>query len=195
MDGPNACNAGRKLQADVHGWTECLLARAVLSNEYSRHDFVECRMSESVLRHGVRAAASVLLIACGVHATAHYRVYVIGDSVDASQRALMAAMQAHEILPRWHVTAWTMLSAYSLCFAVLLMFSGTLLWWMGKELPATRLRALAAAAALVLFIGVALLGLLAPAPVQMSILSIAALCLAAGSVFGAEARRLPNGTD
>jgi hypothetical protein len=141
-------------------------------------------MSESVLRHGVRAAASVLLIASGVHATAHYRVYVSGDNVDASHRALMAAMQAHEILPRWHVTAWTMLSAYSLCFAILLMFSGTLLWWMGRELPAARLRPLAGAAAFVLFVGVALLGLLDPAPVQMSILLIAALCLGVGGFFG-----------
>jgi hypothetical protein len=141
-------------------------------------------MSESNLRHGVRAAASVLLIASGVHATAHYRVYVSVDGVDASHRALMAAMQAHEILPRWHVTAWTMLSAYSLCFAILLMFSGALLWWMGKELPAVRLRPLAGAAAFVLFLGVALLGLLAPAPVQMSILLIAAVCLGAGSAFG-----------
>jgi uncharacterized membrane protein YfcA len=148
-------------------------------------------MSESVLRNCVRAAASVLLIASGVHATAHYRVYVSGDSVDASRRALMTAMQAYEILPRWHVTAWTMLSAYSLCFAILLMFSGTLLWWMGKELQATRLRPLATAAAFVLFVGVALLGLLDPAPVQMSILAIAAICLAAGSVFGANARNPP----
>ena len=141
-------------------------------------------MSEAVLRHGVRAAASVLLIASGVHATAHYRVYVSGDSADAAHRSLMAAMQAYEILPRWHVTAWTMLSAYSLCFAILLMFGGTLLWWMGKELPAARLRSLASAASLVLFVGVGLLGLLAPAPVQMSILLIAALSLGVGSAFG-----------
>ena len=150
-------------------------------------------MSEAVLRHGVRAAASVLLIASGVHAAAHYRVYVSGDSADAAHRSLMAAMQAYEILPRWHVTAWTMLSAYSLCFAILLMFGGTLLWWMGKELPAMRLRPLAGAASLVLFVGVGLLGLLAPAPVQMSILLIAALCLGAGGMFGASARRLPDG--
>ena len=147
-------------------------------------------MSESMLRHSVRAAASVLLIASGVHATAHYRVYVSGDGGDAAQHALMAAMQAYEILPRWHVTAWTMLAAYSLCFAILLMFAGTLLWWMGKELPATRLRPFASGASLVLFVGVALLALLAPAPVQMSILLIAALCLGAGSVFGANAMRL-----
>lgn len=149
-------------------------------------------MSESILRHSVRAAASVLLIASGVHASAHYRVYVSGDGGDAAQRALMAAMQAYEILPRWHVTAWTMLGAYSLCFAILLMFGGTLLWWMGKELPATRLRPLAGAAALVLFVGVALLGLLAPAPVQMSILLIAALCLGVGSAFGSRAGRVPT---
>jgi uncharacterized membrane protein YfcA len=146
-------------------------------------------MSESVLRNCVRAAASVLLIASGVHATAHYRVYVSGDSVDASRRALMAAMKAYEILPRWHVTAWTMLSAYSLCFAILLMFSGTLLWWMGKELRPTRLRPLATAAALILFVGDVLLGLLDPAPLQMSILLIAAICLAAGSAFGASATK------
>lgn len=148
-------------------------------------------MSEAVLRHGVRAAASVLLIASGVHAAAHYRVYVSGDSADAAHRALMAAMQAYEILPRWHVTAWTMLSAYSLCFAILLMFGGTLLWWMGKELPAMRLRPLASAASLVLFVGVGLLGVLAPAPVQMSILLIAALCLGVGSAFGSRSGRVP----
>jgi hypothetical protein len=141
-------------------------------------------MSESVLRHGIRAAASVLLIASGVHATAHYRAFVHVDTFDASRRALMASMQAYEILPRWRVSAWTMLSAYSLCFAILLMFGGTLLWWMGKELPAARLRPLAGAAAFLLFLGVAMLGLLDPAPVQMSILLIAALCLGLGSLFG-----------
>jgi hypothetical protein len=141
-------------------------------------------MSESALRHGVRSGASVLLIASGVHATAHDRAFVHVDTLDAPRRALMTAMQAYEILPRWGVDAWTMLSAYSLCFAVLLMFGGTLLWWLGKELPAARLRPLAGAAALLLFVGVALLGLLDPAPVQMSILLIAALCLGAGSVFG-----------
>jgi hypothetical protein len=141
-------------------------------------------MSESVLRHGVRAAASVLLIASGVHASAHYRAYVRVDDIDAPRRALMAAMQAYEILPRWHVTAWTMLAAYSLCFAILLMFGGTLLWWMGKELPVARLRPLAGAAAFVLLLGVALLGLLNPAPVQMAILLIAASCLGVGSLFG-----------
>lgn len=141
-------------------------------------------MSESVLRNGVRAAASVLLIASGVHATAHYRAYVRVDSIDAPRRALMAAMQAYEILPRWHVSAWTMLGAYSLCFAILLMFGGTLLWWMGGELPAARLRPLASAAAFVLILGVILLGLFDPAPVQMSILLIAALCLGTGGLFG-----------
>ena len=148
-------------------------------------------MSEPLLRHGVRAAASVLLIASGVHATAHYRAFMRIDTFDAPRRALMRAMQAYEILPRWGVDAWTMLSAYSLCFAILLMFGGTLLWWLGKELPAARLRPLARAAALVLFVGVALLGLFDPAPVQMSILSIAALCLGAGSMFGANAMRSP----
>jgi len=148
-------------------------------------------MSEPALRHGVRAGASVLLVASGVHATAHYRAFVRVDTFDAPRRALMAAMQAYEILPRWGINAWTMLSAYSLCFAILLMFGGTLLWWMGKELPAARLRPLASAAALVLFVGVTLLGLLDPAPVQMSILLIAALCLGVGSAFGSRAGRVP----
>ena len=40
--------------------------------------------------------------------------------------------------------------------------------------------------------GVALLGLLAPAPVQMSILLIAALCLGVGSAFGSRAGRVPT---
>ena len=148
-------------------------------------------MSEPILRHGVRAAASVLLIASGVHATAHYRAFVRVDAFDAPHRALMTAMQAYEISPRWGINGWTMLCAYSLCFSILLMFGGTLLWWLGKELPANRLRPLAGAAAFVLFLGVAFLGLLDPAPVQMSILLMAALCLGVGSAFGSRAGRVP----
>jgi hypothetical protein len=141
-------------------------------------------VSESALRLGVRSAGSVLLIASGVHASVHYRAFVDTASFDAPRRALMQAMRAYAILPRWGVDAWTMLCGYSLCFAILLMLSGTLLWWMGKHLVATRLRPLATATALVLFTGVALLALLDPMPVQMSVLALAASCLGAGVLFG-----------
>jgi hypothetical protein len=142
------------------------------------------QVSETILRLGVRAAASVLLISSGVHATAHYRAYVNVDAFDASHRALMTTLQAYEILPRWHVNAWTMLCGYSVCFAILLMFSGATLWWMGRELPAARLRPLAIASAVLLFVGVAVLGLLDPIPMQMSILAIAGLALGLGGMLG-----------
>jgi hypothetical protein len=141
-------------------------------------------VSESTLRFGVRCAGSVLLIASGVHASVHYRAFVDTASFDAPRRALMDAMRAYAILPRWGVDAWTMLCGYSLCFALLLMLCGTLLWWMGKHLVAARLRPLATAASLVLFAGVALIALLDPMPVQMSVLALAALCLGMGVAAG-----------
>ncbi|HEY6942655.1 LIC_13387 family protein [Dokdonella sp.] len=141
-------------------------------------------MSELALRLGVRSAGSVLLIASGVHASAHYRAFVDTASFDAPRRALMDAMRAYVILPRWGVDAWTMLCGYSLCFAILLMLCGTLLWWMGRHLAATRLRPLAAASALVLCVGIALIASLDPMPVQMSVLALAALCLVLGVLRG-----------
>jgi hypothetical protein len=141
-------------------------------------------VSESALRLGVRSAGSVLLISSGVHASVHYRAFVDTASFDAPRRALMQAMRGYAILPRWGVDAWTMLCGYSLCFALLLMLSGTLLWWMGKHLVANRLRPLATATALVLSAGVAVIALLDPMPVQMSVLALAAASLAAGALFG-----------
>lgn len=141
-------------------------------------------MSETALRAGVRSAGSVLLIASGLHASAHYRAFVDTSSFDAQRHALMAAMRAYAIQPRWGVDAWTMLSGYSLCFAILLMLCGTLLWWMGKHLPAARLRPLAAATALVLSAGIALIAVLDPMPAQMSVLALAALCAGVGAARG-----------
>lgn len=141
-------------------------------------------MSESSLRSGVRGAAAVLLIASGVHATVHYRAFVDVASFDAPRRALMQAMRAYPILPRWGIDAWTMLCGYSVCFALLLMLCGTLLWWMGKHLDASRMRPLATATAIVLFAGVGLLALLDPMPVQMTVLSLAALFLTVGVLRG-----------
>ena len=141
---------------------------------------MEDRMSEAKLRLGVRGAASVLLIASGVHGVAHYRAFVDEAAFDAPRRALMAAMRAYPILPRWQVDAWTMLRGYSLSFAILLMLSGSLLWWLGRELPRVRLRALATATLVILVVAVVLLGIAGPMPVQMVILALAALCLAIG---------------
>lgn len=141
-------------------------------------------MSEKTLRLGVRSAASVLLIASGVHGVAHYRAFVDEATFDASRRALMGAMRAYVVLPRWHVDAWTMLRGYSLSFAILLMLSGTLLWWLGRELAPRRLRALATATLLILIVAVALLGVAGPMPVQMAILALAALCLTIGIIAG-----------
>ncbi len=148
-------------------------------------------MSEKTLRLGVRAAASVLLIASGVHGMAHYRAFVDEAAFDAPRRALMAAMRAYPILPRWQVDAWSMLRGYSLSFALLLMLSGTLLWWLGRELPAARLRALATATLLILVVAVVLLGVAGPMPVQMAILAVAALCLAAGVIGGRHGTDVP----
>lgn len=148
-------------------------------------------MSEKTLRLGVRAAASVLLIASGVHGVAHYRAFVDEAAFDAPRRALMAAMRAYPILPRWQVDAWSMLRGYSLSFALLLMLSGTLLWWLGRELPAARLRALATATLLILVVAVVLLGVAGPMPVQMAILAVAALCLAAGVIGGRHGTDVP----
>ena len=141
-------------------------------------------MSEKTLRLGVRGAASVLLIASGVHGVAHYRAFVDEAAFDAPRRALMAAMRAYPILPRWHVDAWTMLCGYSLSFALLLMLSGTLLWWLGRELPPARLRALASATLLILAAAVVLLGIAGPMPVQMAVLALAAACLAVAVIAG-----------
>ena len=141
-------------------------------------------MSETALRAGVRSAGSVLLIASGVHASVHYRAFVDTASFDAPRRALMEAMRAYAILPRWGVDAWSMLSGYSLCFAILLMLCGTLLWWMGKHLAAVRLRSLATATVLILCAGIALIAVLDPMPVQMSVLALAASCLGVGILRG-----------
>lgn len=141
-------------------------------------------MSEKVLRLGVRGAASVLLIASGVHAAAHYRAFVDEAAFDAPRRALMAAMRAYPVLPGWHVDAWTMLRGYSLSFALLLMLSGTLLWWLGRELPPARLRALATATLLILVVATVMLGMAEPMPVQMAILALAAACLAVAVLTG-----------
>jgi uncharacterized membrane protein YfcA len=137
----------------------------------------------------VRSGASVLLIASGVHAAAHYRAFVDTTRFEADRLALMHAMQAYEILPRWHVSAWTMLCGYSLCFAILLMLSGSTLWWMARELAPQRLRPLAISTAIILFGGAALLAIADPVPVQMTILLLAALCLALGSAFGGRSTR------
>jgi hypothetical protein len=93
-------------------------------------------------------------------------------------------MEAHMVLPGWHASAWTVLCMFSLCFALLLVLTGSAWWWMAKELPAPRLRPLAIASSLLCFIGVLLVVLLHPIPQPVVILGLAGLSFAAASAFG-----------
>ncbi len=140
-------------------------------------------MSEAALRRGVKSAASVFLIAAGMHAAAHYRSYLDRAAETPARAEPRRELEAYEVLPAWHASAWTLLCMFSLCFALLLALAGTAYWWMGKELPAPRLRPLASASALLCFLGAALVAALHPLPQPVAILGLAGLCFALGSAF------------
>jgi len=141
-------------------------------------------VSELALRRGVKSAASILLISAGIHAAAHYHYYLSDHADDAARNALKAVMQAHMVIPAWNASAWTVLCAFSLCIALLMGLCGTAFWWMGKDMPAARLRPLATASAGLCLISALLVLLLHPIPQPVVILGGAGVCFALGSIFG-----------
>jgi len=141
-------------------------------------------VSEAALRRGVKAAASIFLISAGMHATAHYHYFIDRGTEDASRTQLRQALEAHVVVPAWHATEWTVLCMFSLCFAILLMLTGSAWWWMAKELPAARLRALATASALLCCLGTLLVAVLHPMPQPIVIFALAGLSFSAASLFG-----------
>lgn len=144
-------------------------------------------MSEAALRRGVKAAASIFLISAGMHATAHYHYFIDRGSEDDSRARLRQVLEAHSVIPAWNATEWTVLCMFSLCFAILLALTGSAWWWMGKELPAPHLRALATASAMLCLFGALLVALLHPMPQPVVILGLAGLSFVAASLFGREA--------
>jgi hypothetical protein len=145
---------------------------------------VEPLVSEAALRRGVKAAASIFLISAGMHATAHYHYFVDRNGEDASRTQLRQALEAHVVMPAWHATEWTVLCMFSLCFAILLVLAGSAWWWMAKELPPARLRALATASALLCLFGTFLVAALHPMPQPIVIFGLAGLSFAAASLLG-----------
>ena len=141
-------------------------------------------MSELALRRGVNSAASILLISSGIHAAAHYHYYLSDNAADPSRNALKTVMQAHMVIPAWNASAWTVLCAFSLCVALLMGLCGTAFWWMGKEMPAARLRPLATASAGLCLGSALLILLLHPIPQPVVILGGAGVCFTLGSFFG-----------
>lgn len=146
-------------------------------------------MSETILRRGVKCAASIFLISAGMHTAAHYKYFVDRDGADAARGQLRQMMEAHIVLPSWHASEWTVLCMFSLCFAILLALAGTAWWWMAKELPAPRLRPLATASAILCLGGMLLVGLLHPMPQPIVILGLAGLSFVVASVMGKSERK------
>ena len=134
-------------------------------------------MSEPSMRRGIRFAAGVFLIASGMQAVAHYHFYIDDRSRGPAAQAIVQALQGYVVAPGFGTTLWTVLCMFSLMFAVLLALAGTAYWWMGKDLPAARLRPLATASAWLCLAATALVALLHP------VLHAVVILLAAGLAF------------
>lgn len=132
-------------------------------------------MSELHLRRGTRFAAGVFLIAAGMHGMAHYQFYVSDFLMDPRRRALIEAMQSYVVVPRFGTTMWTLHCMFSLSFAVLLVLAGTAYWWMGKDLPAQKLRPLATASAVLCLGATVLMAVTYPVLQTVLILLLAGL--------------------
>ena len=141
-------------------------------------------VSETALRRGVKTAGSIFLIACGIHLAAHYQFYLSDAAMNPARAALRQTMESYAVIPAWHVTAWTVLCAFSLGVALFMGLAGTAFWWMGKDLPAARLRPLATASAGLCFGAALLVAALHPLPQLMAIFALAGGSFALGSAFG-----------
>ncbi|MCQ4167541.1 LIC_13387 family protein [Tahibacter harae] len=132
-------------------------------------------MSELQQRRGIKFAAGVFLVSAGMQATAHYQFYVSDFVLDERRRAVIEAMKSYVLVPRLGTTLWTLHCMLSLCFALLLILAGTAYWWMGKDLPAARLRPLATASAWLCLAGCLLVAVAYPVPHAVAILLLAGL--------------------
>jgi hypothetical protein len=129
------------------------------------------------MRRGVRFAAGVFLIASGMQVVAHWHFYVDDRARGPAAQELVRAMQGYVVAPAFGTTMWTVLCMFSLMFAVLLLLAGTAYWWMGKELPAARLRPLATASAWLCLVSTAIVAVAHP------VLHAVLILLAAGLAF------------
>jgi hypothetical protein len=132
-------------------------------------------MSERQLRRGIKFSAGVFLVSAGMHGMAHYQFYVAGVALDERRRAVIEAMQSYVLVPRFGTTLWTLHCMFSLSFALLLVLAGTAYWWMGKDMPAPKLRALATASAWLCLGGTLLMALAYPVLQTVLILLLAGL--------------------
>lgn len=148
-------------------------------------------MNEPGLRRGIRIAASILLIAAGMHAVLHYHSYWQTSAFDERREAIMHAMQAYVVAPQFGTTLWTVLNMFSVAFAILLMLAGTAYWWLAKDMPATRLRPLATASAWLCLLGALLIAAVAPVAWGVTILFGAGCAFAWASWSGRPGRPLP----
>ena len=132
-------------------------------------------MSELHLRRGIKFAASVFLVSAGMQGMAHYQFYVSDFLLDDKRRAVVEAMKSYVLVPRLGTTLWTLHCMFSLSFALLLILAGTAYWWMGKDMPAQKLRPLATASAWLCLSGCLLLALTYPVLHAVLILLLAGL--------------------
>lgn len=131
-------------------------------------------MAELHLRRGIRFAAGVFLISAGMQAMAHYQFYVADTFMDERRRVVVQAMRDYVLVPRLGTSLWTLHCMFSLSFAILLILTGTAYWWMAKDMPANRLRALATASAWLCFAATVLVALAYPVLQTVLILLLAA---------------------
>lgn len=122
-----------------------------------------------------RAGSALLLIAAGVHLSAHWRAYVSESPRDPSARAAIEAMQSHRLHPDLEATLWTALGAFSLGFAALLVLLGTTHWILAREAEARVLRRHALRNALLCALAALALAWLHPLPLPLLVFALAAL--------------------
>lgn len=118
---------------------------------------VQAPSSEVAQRRWYRRAAGWLLLNAGAHVAAHLHFYADPERFPPPRRQLYEALAGHLVSERTGVSAWTVLTALSLGYALLLLLWGSGQWvlareceWQALRRHALRQSLLCAAAALLL---------------------------------------------
>lgn len=101
---------------------------------------VQANSSEVAQRRWFRRAAGWLLLNAGAHLTAHVHFYADPETFAPARRQLYEALAGHLVSERTGVSAWTVLTALSLGYALLLILWGSGQWVLARECELQALR-------------------------------------------------------
>lgn len=133
----------------------------------------------SPTRRWHKTASAMLLVAAGVHLALHFSTFVgAAPAGDAARRSAIAAMQAYVVYEPLGTTLWTVMGAFSLAYAAVLILFATSQWILAREADPRTLRRHALRNAVLATIAQIALYVLHPQPQLLVVFGLAAVMYA-----------------